>query len=122
MLRPHHVPTLEYHRFRLAALSVAYKYEEGCPTRTATSMSILVGCGLTWCPTSMRVPAGYSSADGPICRGCADEWQVCMKVTRSHLDARRALDEGLPRVQQLLDPPFRHIMFPILGLNSIYRM
>ena len=34
MLRPQDVPTLEYHRFLLglAALSVAYKFEEGCPT------------------------------------------------------------------------------------------
>jgi hypothetical protein len=33
-LRPAHVPTLEYHRFllALAAMSLAYKFEEGCPT------------------------------------------------------------------------------------------
>ena len=33
-LKPAHVPSLEYHRFllALAAMSLAYKFEEGCPT------------------------------------------------------------------------------------------
>ena len=67
-LRPTHVPTLEYHRFllALAAMSLAYKFEEGCPTECR------------WVPQQ----AGYAEvAAGSLWKHLVPDFNACLQAS-----------------------------------------